>query len=157
MEWEVPGRVRALVVGWSGLSFGGGRTDINITPVSGVQPGESLSSRIQSFAVVGPIGLRVTLISRPGPDWEEHTWRCFHILKPHAFKTPEGKNCVQCPDLDWLHVPNATRVNPDCLEMFPQVDRFEEGTGWTFGKMGSTPMKGNVHLIRLEYAPPEKR
>ena len=153
MQWDIIGKVRAQVVTWTGQSFSGVRKDAFISPMGGLTDEDRLTSQFQSFAIAAPYGTRVTLITRPGEDWEQHPWRCLHILKPWAFKTPEGKPCLQCPDLDWMHAPNATRVQFDFSESFPQPERFEDGEGWTFGRQGKRSLAGNVHMIRLEYAP----
>ena len=154
MQWDIIGKVRAQIVTWSGQSFSGVRKDAFISPLGGITDEHGLSSQFQSFAIAAPYGTRATLITRPGPDWEKYTWRCLHILKPWAFRTAEGnKPCVQCPDIDWMHSPNATRLNFDFVESFPQPASFEEGEGWTFGFKGEKPLAGNIHMIRLEYAP----
>jgi hypothetical protein len=153
MQWDIIGKVRAHVVIWSGQAFSGVRKDAHISPIGGLSAEVPFGAHFQSFALVAPYGTRATLISCPGPDWEKNPWRALHVVKPFAFKTPEGKPAVQVPDLDWLHTPNATRVQHDTFEYYPQPDRFEEGTGWTFGRRGDQELKGNVHMIRLEYAP----
>jgi hypothetical protein len=153
MQWDIVGKVRAQIVTWTGQSFSGVRKDAHVSPIGGVTDPDGLTSHFKSFAIVAPYGTRVTLITRPGPEWQTHSWRCLHVLKPWAFKTPEGKPCLQCPDLEWMHVPNATRVQFDFCESAPQPATFEEGEGWTFGRKTDNGLIGNVRLIRLEYAP----
>ena len=153
MQWDLVGKSAAHIVTWTGQAFSGIRKDAYVSPMGGVTDADRLGANFQSFAIAAPYGTRVTLITRPGDDWEKYPWRCFHVLKPWAFKTPEGKPCVQCPDLDWLHVPNATRIQYDFSESFAQPDTFDLGEGWTFGRKGDKPLTGNIHMIRLEYAP----
>lgn len=155
MQWDIVGKVRAQIVTWSGTSFSGVRKDAYVSPLGGITDDKGVSAHFRSFAIAAPYGTRVTLISRPGPEWEQHPWRCFHVLRPFAFKTPEGKPCLQCPDLEWLHAPNATRIAYDFSESVPQTARFADGTGWTFGLSDKTTLSGNVHMIRLEYVRPE--
>ena len=155
MQWDIIGKVRAQIVTWSGTSFSGIRKDAYVSPLGGITDEKGISAHFRSFAIAAPYGTRVTLISRPGPDWEAHSWRCFHVLRPFAFKTPEGKPCLQCPDLAWLHTPNATRVAYDFSESVPHSDTLDGGAGWTFGRTGAAALAGNVHMVRLEYIRPK--
>lgn len=151
MEWDIAPKTRCDIIAFSGINFSGRRAIVSIHPVGGRQGEEIDAADIQSIAIVGRPGTRVVLKSSVSEsDWQERPWRCVTVTADAAYKTPEGKQAVRVPDIDFLDKPNAQRTDPDFQAGYDQVGALDEGKGWTFGRSGATPLKGNVRAIRVE-------
>ena len=154
MRWEIGEKVRAHIVGFSGINFSGERWEVDIWPLGGRKDGGDIDGRrLKSIGIIAPLGTRMTLITAGSPDnWESLPWRCVQILDGHTFDSMDGKRVgVQIPDLDRMDPPHVRRImNPDVAHGFPLVDRFEDGEGWTFGRVGGIELKCNIKAIRVE-------
>jgi len=153
MKWDIAEHSRADIVGYSGINYSGDRFEARIFP-SGRQGDELPGSRIQSMAILGPVGLKVTLMTSLQEDWQQYTWRTIRILEGQVFRTDDGRIGVRIPDLDTLAPPDAFRSNPDIEESYQLVKRPEDGTAWTYGHRGKASLKNGVMLIRVEREKP---
>lgn len=149
MNWVVAPNIRCTLQIFTGINFSGTRTDIEFFP-SGKNK-ELKEAEIQSIAMIAPKGVRVVLSSAPDvPTWEERSWRAIVFTAEDAFKTVDGKLAYRIPDLDHLDAANARRTDPDFDQSFVQAATLAEGKGWTFGRIGQSPLKGNVQTIRID-------
>ncbi len=155
MRWDIESGLRAHIVGFTGINFSGQRIVVDIWPQGGRQKGdEELDGRrLKSIGLIAPIGTRMVLMSAATPDnWEVLPWRCIQIVEGKTFDSVQFPGFVgaQIPDLDYVDAPAALRTDPDFSITYPQVDRLEDGSGWTFGRVGSTLLKTNVRSIRVD-------
>lgn len=158
MHWDIHGKIRAHIVGFSGVNFSGERWEVDIWP-SGVQGDEIDGSRLKSIGIIARYGIRMTLITAASADgWEELPWRAVTILKGHTFEALDGKRVgVQIPDLDRMDPPHVRRVmNPEASSTWPHADSLDDGSGWTFGRNGGIGLKCNIRRIRIERVPVPK-
>lgn len=152
MRWEIEGKVRAQIVGFTGVNFSGERMEIEIWPVGGLQGDEMDGARLKSIGIIAPIGTRIVLMTAASEEgWEELPWRAIQVLKGFTFEAMDGKRVgVQVPDLDRMDPPHVRRImDPDVHHGYPSVDRLEEGRGWTFGRSGGIELKCNIRAIRV--------
>jgi hypothetical protein len=152
MQWQIVGKIRAHIVGFSGLNFSGERWEVDIWPVGGQQGAEIDGRRLKSVGIIAPPGVRMVLMTSTGEDtWESQPWRCVQVIPGFTFDARDGKRVgVQVPDLDRMDPPHALYLDPDIERGFPQVERFEDGEGWTFGRKGHLDLKTNIRAIRVE-------
>lgn len=154
MRWDIVGKHRVEMFGFTGINLCGKRDHVQIFP-SGPK-GDINGLRLQSIALVAPLGTRIILMTAASAEnWQEMPWRAFEFRKGHCFKTEEGRWGIRVPDLDELNKPNAERTDPDFIESFDHVERLEDGTGWTYGKRGAMQLKNNIRGIRVERLPEE--
>jgi hypothetical protein len=154
MKWEIAENCRVDVVGYSGINYSGDKFEARVFP-SGRQGDELDGSRIQSMAILGPLGARVTLVSSLQDDWEAaHTWRVVTLVKGFTWQAKDGRHAVRIPDLDALNKPDAFRVNPDFQESYPLVKKVADGKGWTFGHQAREQLKNGVVLIKVSMIRP---
>ncbi len=145
MNWDIAENMRLDLVGYTKPGFSGQRFPVQIFP-SGRQG--DLPDQLGSLFVAGPHGVRIILKTSQVGDWQAFPWRCIQLLKGHTFVSRAGPPAVGVPDLDLLDKIDARRSDPDFESSFPIVDRFEDGTGWTFGRPGG--IKDRVVEIRVE-------
>ena len=152
MQWQINGKVRAHIVCFSGLNFSGERWEVDIWPVGGRQGADVDASRVKSIGIIAPIGTRMVLMTGTGEDtWQSQPWRCVQVLAGFTFEARDGKRVgVQIPDLDRMDPPHALYLDPDLIQGYPQVERLEDGSGWTFGRAGHIQLKTNLRAIRVE-------
>lgn len=158
MRWDVADKVRAHIVGFSGINFSGERWEVDIWPFGGRQGMEIDGSRLKSIGIIAPVGTRLILMTSGQADgWVDVPWRCVQILPGQTFEAMDGKRVgVQVPDLDRMDPPHVRRImDPDTASEYPHVERFEDGRGWTFGRVGRTELKCNVRSIRVEKFDPK--
>lgn len=154
MKWEIAENCRVDIVGYSGINYSGDRFECRIFP-SGRQGDELDGSRIQSMAILGPYGVRVTLCSTLQDDWEDQTWRVVRILEDHVFETKDGRHGVRIPDLDALNRPGAWRSTPDSVESYTLKKRVsdvdsDDSTTWSYGRIGRGQLKRGIVKIRVD-------
>ncbi len=153
MRWEIGERVKAEIVGFSGINFSGERWEVKIWPFGGRQGDEIDGRRLKSIGIIAPVGTRMILMTASSVEgWEALPWRCVQIVEGHTFDAMDGRRVgVQIPDLDRMDPPWVRRiVEPDVASTYPHVERLEEGSGWTFGRSGGIPLKCNIRGIRVE-------
>ena len=159
MRWDVVGKLRAHIVGFSGVNFSGERWEVDIFP-SGAQPDEEFDgSRLKSIGIIAPYGVRMTLITASSTEgWEELPWRSVTVLKGFTFDAMDGRRVgVQIPDLDRMDPPHHRRVqDPFNVVAYPHAETLADGSGWTFGRSGGIGLKCNVKRILVERIPVEK-
>ena len=150
IEWQLTGRIRADIVAYAGKNLNGKRTTMRIFP-SGNKQGRIVTEELTSMVIRAPYGTRVLLITQPGPDWEQHAWRCVSILEGQALP-PGGSKLpgVRIPDLDLLDPCAAKKTDPDTQVSYRYVGSLEDGEGWTFGRGGEPGLRRQVRLIRIE-------
>lgn len=152
MRWEVNTKIPFDIVAFAGLNLSGERRVIEFHTVGG-RKGDLAPEDIKSFAIVGPVGLRVVLMTNDDPEaWVKSTWRCVKVTKAESFLTKEGRPCVRVPDLDFLDAFDARRTDPDLQCSFEEATGLD-AEGWTFGHAGRVPLKGNVKAIKIDYFP----
>ena len=153
MRWEIGERVKAHIVGFSGLNFSGERWEVDIWPLGGRQGDDIDGRRLKSIGIIAPIGTRLILKTASSADgWEDLPWRCIQILEGSTFQAMDGKRVgVQVPDLDRMDPPHVRRImDPDSSSTYPHVERLSEGSGWTFGRGGGIELKCNVRGIQVD-------
>lgn len=155
MRWDLAPKIRCEIFAFSGINFSGARKHVQIFPVGG-QQGDSLDGfDIQSVAIAGPVGTRVTFITTAVENgWEERSWRCFRITKEKSYKSEGGLPAVRAPDLDTLDAFNARRSDPDFEARPDEVATLEAGTAWTFGHYAGEDLKSNVRAIKVDWVKP---
>lgn len=148
MRWDVAPRLRCDIVAFDGLNLSGERRVVEVHPVAG-RKGDLTPENVRSMAFVGELGTRIVFMTSDEPDrWEASPWRAFVLQAGGAFRTKEGRPCVRAPDLDWLDAPDARRSDTELQSSFDEVERLEDGTGWTFGRPGV--LKGRIRAIRID-------
>lgn len=151
MKWHIGPRVRATIIAFTGVNFSGNRLVVDIFPTGSHQGDEIDGSRLKCIGLIAPVGTRVILCASASDEhWDAVPWRCIQIVEGSTMDTRAGKLGVQVPDIDVLTEPSALAVDPDSLTSYPHVERLADGTGWTFGRRGSTELKCNVRQIRVE-------
>ncbi len=150
MEWTIAPHTRADIHAFSGINFSGERRAASIHPAGGLQGDKFKDFAFRSVAIVAPPGTFVVLATSVLPEgWDERPWRALQVLRSDAYRTKDGKLAVRIPDLDWYDKGTAHRTDPDFQQTFPQVLTFAEGTGWTFGRSGTMPLKDNIKAIHI--------
>ena len=149
MKWEIAPNCRADVVGYSGINYSGDRYETRIFP-SGRQGDDLPGKEIRSLSFLAPVGTRIILRTSTQDDWQEHTWRAICITEDNVFHANDGRIGVRIPDLDFMAPGNAFRQNPEIEESYPLVKTPEEGTTWTFGRVGKRELKRGVVVIMVD-------
>ncbi len=153
MRWDIEDKVRAQIVGFSGINFSGERWEVEIWPFGGRQGDEIDGRRLKSIGMIAPIGVRLVLITAASVEgWEELPWRCIQVIPGHTFDSMDGKRVgVQVPDLDRMDPPHVRRImDPDTAALYPDATGLDDGKGWTFGRSGGIELKGNIRAIKIE-------
>lgn len=152
MRWEIGDKVRAHIVGFSGINFSGERWEVDIWPLGGRQGDEIDGARLKSVGIIAPVGTRMILITANGDAYESLPWRCVQVLEGQTFTAMDGRRVgVQIPDLDRLDPPDVRRIkDPDSIASYPHAESVESGRGWTFGRSGGIDLKGNIKRIVVE-------
>ncbi len=149
MQWHIEKGIRCDLLAYAAINLAGKKTAIRIFPGANVR-GNVATADLKSMVIRASCGIRLVLISEPGPDWQSHPWRCVRVLEhrsvPSAHKN--GLPGVRIPDLDLLDEPDAKRTETDRHVSYSNVASFEDGTEWTFGRVGE--LKGKVAMIRVE-------
>lgn len=142
--------MRAELHFFSGLSFSGNRETVRVF-VGGRRQGSAVDgAAMKSMGVIAPIGTRVVLVTSEADEgWEQHPWRAVVLVAGSTFKSRDGRDGVQVPDLDWMDAPGARRSDPDFQAGFPQVEALAKGVGWTYGRSDG-PLKGRIRAIRMD-------
>ena len=152
MRWEIAPKLRFDLVAFAGINLSGERRVVEHHVMGGRQ-GDVQGEDLKSLAIVGPVGLRVLLMTKDDPeDWAKGSWRCARLLAGHNFATKEGRLCVRIPDLDWLDAFDARRTDPDLQCSFEEAAGLDHA-GWTFGHAGKLPLKGNIRVIKIDLVP----
>ncbi len=151
MLWDIQDKVRAHIVGFSGINFSGERWEADIWPHGGLQSGTKLDGRrLKSIGIIAPVGVRMILKTTTSEHWQELPWRCVQVVEGFTFESKGGKPGVQIPDLDAMDAPGSLRTDPDHQVGYPSVESLDAGTGWTFGHCGGLELKCNIRAIRVE-------
>lgn len=154
MRWEFEEKIHCEFWFFSGINFAGTKKVVRIHPYGGLQGDEVSSTDFKSVGVICEPGLRVTFMtSATGSGWETVPWRCVQVLEGKTNTLSDGRKAVQIPDLDFYSEPDAPRADAELEIGFPEVERFEDGEGWTFGRTGRRPLKQNIRSIRVERIP----
>jgi len=154
LRWEFEDKIRCEFWFFSGINFAGQKTVVTIHPYGGLQGDEVKASDIKSVGVLAEPGVRVTFMtSATGSGWEKMPWRCVQVIEGRTNTLTDGRTAVQIPDLDTYAEPDAPRSDPEFEMGFPEVERFEDGKDWTFGRTGRLPLKLNIRSIRVERIP----
>ncbi len=151
MEWQIAPKLRADVVGFTGLNLSGERKVVEIYAYGGRQG--DFPEPIRSLILLGPLKTRF-VFSAAGLDdeqWEERPWRAFILRKGTSGVSEQGMARIRVPDLDLLTGFDARRTDPDMEESYDFAATLAEGTGWTFGRPGA--LKGKVRSIRVDKLP----
>jgi hypothetical protein len=149
--FELGKHVRCDILTWSGTGFGGRQGRVRIFPGGNVQ-GVVEPENLRSMVIRAFHGTRVILAARAEGDFREGPWRCVRLLPGHtvAAERAGGMPGVRLPDIDRLDAPAARRTATDLEQSYPLVARLRDGVGWTFGQVGSGPLKGAVRRIIVE-------
>ncbi|MFT4622581.1 MAG: hypothetical protein ACI8PZ_001237 [Myxococcota bacterium] len=151
MQWIVAPRMRAWIVGFTGLNFSGSRMEVDLWP-SGFQKGDIDGPRMKSIGIMAPEHTRIVLRASTGDNWMAYSWRAIEIRDGHTFTSRDGRRVgAQIPDLDVLDQPGALRTDPDFAEQFAQVKALDERVDWTYGHSGTTPLKEHVRCIMVDW------
>ena len=151
MKWIVAPRIRAHIVGFTGVNFSGLRTEVDLFP-TGTQKGDLEGDRLKCIGLIAPVGTRVILCASTAEDgWEALPWRAITVREGFTFESRDGRRVgVQIPDIDALDQPGALRTDLDFTESYPFAATLDAGEGWTFGRSGATLLKCNVRAIRVD-------
>lgn len=153
MRWEFEEKIHVEFWFFSGINFAGTKKVVQIHPYGGLQ-GEIKGQDFKSVGIICEPGLRVTFMtSATGSGWESTPWRCVQVLEGKTNTLTDGRKAVQIPDLDSYSEPDAPRSDAELEVGFPEVEAFEDGSGWTFGKTGRRQLKLNIRSIRVERIP----
>lgn len=151
MEWIVAPRMRAWIVGFTGINFSGNRMEVDLWP-SGFQKGDIDGSRLKSVGIMAPVNTRLVLRASTGDDWMRYPWRAIEIREGHTFTARDGRRVgAQIPDLDVLDEPGALRTHPDFAQGFHQAATLDERPAWTYGRTTATPLKERVRCIMVDW------
>ena len=63
MRWDIGEKVRAHIVGFSGVNFSGERWEVDIWPHGGRQGDEIDGRRVKSIGIIAPYGTRMILMA----------------------------------------------------------------------------------------------
>lgn len=152
MRWDIATTATCHIIAFSGVNLSGQRTHVRIFPSGRV--GDIDTSQMQSLIVVGPVGLRVVLMTASSDQgWPDMTWRAVEIRKGKHYLSPKGQPAVNLPDLDLYEEYDAPRTDPDFQSTYPLVRSLDEGKDWTYGFKGPMKLKANVRGIRIEMKP----
>lgn len=150
MEWWVGRGVKCDLVSYSGINLTGVRYVVRIHP-TGARKGTFRSHEFKSGVVLAPLGTRVVFCTSADPHaWEDSPWRAVRMMEGFQFKNESNQTGVRIPDLDWMDLPEAKKVNPDRQESYPYANRLSDGTTYTFGRVGGVELKNNIHAIIVE-------
>ena len=152
MRWIVAPRMRAEIVGFTGINFSGQRMTVEIWPSGSVQ-GELDGERMKSIGMIAPVGTRMILRTSTSEDgWMRYPWRALEVREGRTFEARDGKRVgVQIPDLDIKDDPFAIRTNPLLASRFQQVSSLEERPDWTYGMSGAGTFKEKVRVIEIDW------
>jgi hypothetical protein len=143
--------MRAWIVGFTGINFSGSRMEVDIWP-SGFRKGDIEGERMKSIGIMAPVNTRLILRASVSDSWQKYPWRAIEIREGQTFTSRDGRRVgAQIPDLDLLDQPGALRTDPDFAEQFAQVATLEDRTAWTYGHSSSTPLKGRVRCIMVDW------
>lgn len=157
MRWSIDDKVRGEVHFFTGLSFSGVRSVVQIFAGGRRQGPEIEGDRVKSCALVGPIGTRMVLqTSATETDWELAPWRAVILRQGTTMRAPNSTLfAVQIPDLDRLDRFNAKRVDPDTEEGFELAAGLDSGKSWTFvGRNLGEGLKCRIRGVRLDFLDP---
>ena len=147
MQWQVERGIRCDLVAYAARNLSGKRSPIQWFP-AGNSRGDVAPNDLASLVIRAPHGVRVILITEPGPDWKDHPWRCIRMVEGNTVPGAKtGLPGVRLPDLDLLDGFDAKKTDPDLESSYPHADGLD-GDGWTFGRIGR--LKKRVQLIRIE-------
>lgn len=156
MRWDIATTATCHIIAFSGVNLSGQRTHVRIFPSGRV--GDLEGTQVQSLIVVGPVGLRVVLMTASSDQgWPDMTWRAVEIRKGKHYLSPKGSPAVNLPDLDLYEDYDAPRTDPDFQQSFQLVRSLDEGKDWTYGFKGNLKLKNNVRGIRIEMKPDPTR
>ena len=148
MDWQIEKGVRCDIVTYKARNLAGKRGQVRIFP-QGNRQGDVRGEDIGSMVIRAPHGVRVVLITEPGPGWRDHPWRCIRVLEGASLPARKpGLPGVRIPDLDLLDEHGAKKTDPDLESTYPRAASIEDGQGWTFGRIGR--IKNRVQRIRVE-------
>lgn len=151
MRWDIEDRVACEFWFFTGLSFGGTRRVARVHAYGGLQGDDIPGDEVRSLGIIAEPGLRVILMTaRSTIAWEDMPWRAFQVLEGKTAFLKDGRSALQIPDLDQYDEPTANRTDSELDCGYPQVERLEDGTGWTFGRAGRRQLKNNLAAIRIE-------
>ena len=151
MQWIVAPRMRAWIVGFTGINFSGERMEVDIWP-SGFRKGDIEGPRLKSIGIMAPVHTRLVLRASTGENWQQYPWRAIEIREGHSFTARDGKRVgAQIPDLDLVDLPGALRTDPDFAAGYPQVESIDDRIDWTYGRTGSSPLKERVRCIMVDW------
>ena len=149
MEWQIEKGTRCDLLCYAAKNLTGKFSPVRVFP-GGNRKGDVKTSELRSIVVRAHFGTRVILVTEPGPDWQDHAWRCVRIREGTAL-LGSGAGALpgaRIPDLDLLDNHGDKRTNIELESSYPIAATLEEGEGWTFGRLGE--LKGKVKLIRIE-------
>ena len=155
MRWIVAPRMRAEIVGFTGVNFSGQRMVVDIWP-SGVQ-GDIDGDRMKSIGIIARVGVRLVLrTSTAETGWEQFAWRAIEVRPGQTFEARDGRRVgVQVPDLDLRDEPDAIRSNPMLSAPYAQVPSPDVRPDWTYGRLGE--LKSRVRVIAVDRVDPVSR
>jgi len=146
MLWQIEKGVRCDMVCYGAINLSGKRTQVRVFP-GGNHTGDVAAGQLRSMVLRAPYGIRIILISDPGPRWEASPWRCIRMLEDHSLRSEgHGMPGVRIPNIDLLDKHGAKRTDDFMETSYPIADRLIDGASWTFGRPGGLQVK----LIRIE-------
>lgn len=151
IEWDIIGRHRVDIVVWSKADMVARKRTVQFFP--GGRQGDLVASDVASMVIRAPLGTRITLMTAPGARWWTRPWRCIRFIEGHVVPSSRrtGLPGVRVPDLDRLDPVDARKTDRQLESSYPLVEVPSQGTWWTFGAVGGTPLKGHVRGIRIEH------
>lgn len=152
MKWIVAERMRAHIVGFTGVNFSGVRMEVDIWP-SGSRKGEIDGSRIKCIGIIAPVGTRLVLRqSTAETGWEDYGWRAIEIREGFTFESRDGKRVgVQVPELDVMDRPGALYTDTEFPQGYVQSNGLDERPSWTYGRSATTPLRERIRCIMVDW------
>lgn len=146
MLWQIEKGIRCDIVCYAAPNLNGKRSQIRIFP-GGNRQGDVPAESFHSMVIRAPYGIRLVLISDPGPAWEASPWRCIRLLEDHSLRSEgSGMPGVRIPDIRLLDKHGAKKTDTFMESTYVRVERLADGVDWTFGRTGQLA----VRLIRVE-------
>lgn len=142
---------RCDIVAYKATNLAGKKTILRVFPTGSIQ-GKIVTEDLKSMIIRAPYGMRIILCTTNQDDWEDHPYRCITMEDGFVIPPTEPGSLpgVRIPDLDFLEEPSTKKMSETLQRTYPIIENFDEGTGWSFGAIGSTKLKSNIKMIIFE-------
>ena len=142
---------RCDIVAYKAINLSGKRTILRVFP-TGSTKGKIAVEDLKSMIIRAPYGMRLILCTVSADNWEDHPYRCITMIKGSSIPSNEPNSLpgVRIADLDYQDQPDCKRLSETLLQSYSLAENFADGSGWSFGRVGTTKLKSNVKMIIFE-------